>query len=224
MRVVMAADPGGQEYLDGLRLYVEALDSQMQPIEAAPLQTSDWPAAVHQVGLLIAAKAADRGILVGPTGNGEALIINRIAEARCTVCWDSRSALVARRDLDANVLAIGRELIPFDRAKRIVQTWLRRSFRPKPHHDPDRLDQRHPDRIALGNPNGRGRHLSPFFDEPIYICEHCRAEFTFDLDLFDGDRQDLIEECPVCGQENRILVEIGPDGGIRAWGDPDVSH
>jgi ribose 5-phosphate isomerase B len=224
MRVVMAADPGGQDFLDGLRLYVEALDSQVQHIEAAPLNTTDWPTAVHQVGLLVAAHAADRGILVGPTGNGEALMINRVPEVRCAVCWDSRSALVARRELDCNVLAIGRELIPFDRAKRIVQTWLRRSFKPRSHHEPAHLDHRHPDRIALGSPNGRGRHLSPFFEEPVYICEHCRAEFAFDVDLFDGASQDLIQECPVCGQENRILVEIDSDGDIRAWGDPDVSH
>jgi ribose 5-phosphate isomerase B len=220
----MAADLGGQDYLAALRQHVQSLDSQVQHIEAAPLSGDDWPKCVQQVGFLITAHAADRGILLGPTGNGEALIINRDAEVRCAVCWDVRSALVARRELDANVLAIGRELIPLERARKIVEVWLRRAFRRPSHVEPERLDHRHSDRIALGSPNGRGRHLSPFFDEPTYICDRCGAEFAFNLDLFDGDTQDVLEECPVCGQENRILIEIAKDGGIRADGDPDFSH
>jgi RpiB/LacA/LacB family sugar-phosphate isomerase len=224
MRVVMAADPAGQDYLLALCEALQELRADSEQFEVVPLTGDDWPENVRQVGFLVATRAADRGILTGPTGNGEALMINRIPEARCTVCWDVRSALAARRELNANVLAIARNHIPLPRARRIADLWLRLAFRPRTHHDPERLDQRHPDGIALGNPNGRGRHLSPFFTEQVFVCEWCRAEFTFDLDLFEGTTQDVLEECPVCGQENRILVEVSPNGDIYASGDPDVSH
>jgi ribose 5-phosphate isomerase B len=224
MRVVMAADPAGQEYLEQLRAVIEEHGWEVCDLSAEGLPSDDWPTVVLSVGSLVVSGQADRGIVIGPTGNGEALVINRMPEIRCTVCWDSRSARVARQELDANVLALSRELVPAARARRIVATWLQRSFRPSTHHEPERFERRLPDLIVLGNSNGRGRHLSPFLDEPTYICEHCREEFAFQLELLDGATQELIEECPICGQENRILVEIDAQGAIRTSGDPDVSH
>lgn len=224
MRVVMATDPGGQAYFDQLRSCVESLGCEVREVDPELLEDNDWPDCVRHAALLVASGAADRGILIGPTGNGEALIVNRIAEARCAVCWDVRSALVARKELDSNLLAIGRNLVSLDRSLRIVETWLRRPFKRNSQRGPERLDHRLPDRIALGNPNGRGNHLSPFLDEPTYVCEHCREEFAFRLDLLDGATQDLIEECPICGQENVIRIEVATDGRIDAIGDPDVSH
>lgn len=224
MRVVIAADPAGQEYLDQLRFRMEELGWEVYDLSEHGVAAHDWPAAVQSVGALVSMQKADRGIVVGPTGNGEALVVNRMPAIRCSVCWDSRSARAARQELDANVLALGRELISVQRALRIVETWLQRSFRPPTHHEPERLDRRLPDRIALGHANGRGRHLSPFLIKQTYICEHCREEFAFELDLLNGANQELIEECPVCGQENRILIEIDAEGAIHAWGDPDVSR
>jgi RpiB/LacA/LacB family sugar-phosphate isomerase len=136
MRVVMAADPAGQDYLLALCEALQELRADSEQFEVVPLTGDDWPENVRQVGFLVATRAADRGILTGPTGNGEALMINRIPEARCTVCWDVRSALAARRELNANVLAIARNHIPLPRARRIADLWLRLAFRPRTHHDP----------------------------------------------------------------------------------------
>jgi hypothetical protein len=54
-------------------------------------------------------------------------------------------------------------------------------------------------------------------DEGSYICDGCGEEIVVPLDLSAGDRQEYVEDCPVCCRPNVIHVEFEDDGSVRVW-------
>ena len=70
----------------------------------------------------------ERGIVLGGSGNGEAIVANRVRGVRCTLCWNVESARLARAHNDANVLSLGERLIGEREALEIVDVWLATPF------------------------------------------------------------------------------------------------
>ncbi|MCD6303446.1 MAG: RpiB/LacA/LacB family sugar-phosphate isomerase, partial [Planctomycetes bacterium] len=70
----------------------------------------------------------ERGIVLGGTGNGEAMVANRVRGVRCAICWDLRSARLSRQHNDANVLSLGQRMISIEAALEIVELWLATPF------------------------------------------------------------------------------------------------
>jgi ribose 5-phosphate isomerase B len=65
---------------------------------------------------------------LGGSGNGEAIVANRIAGVRCTLCWNAESARYAREHNDSNVLSIGQRLVDWETACEVVDVWLTTDF------------------------------------------------------------------------------------------------
>jgi ribose 5-phosphate isomerase B len=76
----------------------------------------------------VAAGRYDRGIILGGSGNGEAIVANRVRGIRCTLCWNVESARLAREHNDANVLSLGERLIAAEQLLPIVRVWLTTPF------------------------------------------------------------------------------------------------
>jgi ribose 5-phosphate isomerase B len=70
----------------------------------------------------------DRGIVLGGSGNGEAMASNRIKGARCALCWNVESARLARAHNEANLLSLGERLLTLEAALDIVRVWLETPF------------------------------------------------------------------------------------------------
>jgi ribose 5-phosphate isomerase B len=88
----------------------------------------DYPEFVRPVAEAVAAGKFERGIVLGGSGNGEAIVSNRIAGIRCTVCWSLDSARLARQHNDSNVLSLGERLIVQSELLPIVDAWLTTAF------------------------------------------------------------------------------------------------
>ncbi|MGH7127763.1 MAG: RpiB/LacA/LacB family sugar-phosphate isomerase, partial [Planctomycetaceae bacterium] len=88
----------------------------------------DYPPICAAVGHAVAKGDVDRGIVLGGSGNGEAMVANRVPGVRCALCWSEESALLARRHNDANMISLGRRMVPFDLAWKIVEMWLTTPF------------------------------------------------------------------------------------------------
>jgi ribose 5-phosphate isomerase B len=69
-----------------------------------------------------------RGIVLGGSGNGEAIVANRVRGVRCGVCWTEQLAIWNRSHNDGNVLSMGQRTITSDEALKIVRTWLSTEF------------------------------------------------------------------------------------------------
>ena len=88
----------------------------------------DYPLFIRPVAESVARGDHDRGIVLGGSGNGEAIVANRVRGIRCTLCWNVESARLGRSHNDANVLSLGERMMSEDVMKEIVRTWLDTPF------------------------------------------------------------------------------------------------
>jgi ribose 5-phosphate isomerase B len=70
----------------------------------------------------------ERGIVLGGSGNGEAIVANRVRGVRCGLCWNEQTATWNRAHNDGNCLSIGQRTVSPDEAVKIVKTWLTTDF------------------------------------------------------------------------------------------------
>ncbi len=70
----------------------------------------------------------DLGIVLGGSGNGEAMAANKVKGVRCALCWSEETAKLAKEHNNANVLSIGQRQISEELAIKIVDTWLNAEF------------------------------------------------------------------------------------------------
>ena len=88
----------------------------------------DYPLFIRPAAEAVARGECERGIVFGGSGNGEAMVANKVHGVRCALCWSEESARLSRQHNDANVLSIGERLIPEDLALTIVRIWLETGF------------------------------------------------------------------------------------------------
>ena len=76
----------------------------------------------------MADKKADLGIVLGGSGNGEAIAANKVPGVRCGLCWDLWSARMTKTHNNANCIALGARVVSEELALEIVATWLDEAF------------------------------------------------------------------------------------------------
>lgn len=88
----------------------------------------DYPDFIRPVAEAVARGAFERGIVLGGSGNGEAIVANRVPGVRCGLCWNEQVAIWNRSHNDGNVLSLGARTISEEEALKIVRTWLDTAF------------------------------------------------------------------------------------------------
>src|SRR5205823_14196457 len=88
----------------------------------------DYPLFIRPAAEAVARGECERGIVLGGSGNGEAIVANKVKGIRCAVCWNLESARLSRMHNDANVLSLGQRLITLEMALEIVKVWLSTRF------------------------------------------------------------------------------------------------
>lgn len=128
MRIAIGADHAGfvlkQHVAGTLRRLGHDVDDRGTHSEA-PV---DYPPICADVARLVASGRADRGIVIGGSGNGEQMTANKIAGIRAALCNDLYTARLSRAHNDANVLAMGGRVVAFGLAEEIVALWLETPF------------------------------------------------------------------------------------------------
>ena len=88
----------------------------------------DYPLYIRPAAEAVAKGECDRGIVFGGSGNGEAMVANKVRGVRCALCWNEQVAALSRQHNDANVLSLGERVIPEDVALAVVRVWLTTPF------------------------------------------------------------------------------------------------
>jgi ribose 5-phosphate isomerase B len=88
----------------------------------------DYPPICAAVGRTVVEGRADRGIVLGGSGQGEAIAANKVHGVRAALCNDLYTARLSREHNDANVLAIGARVVAPALATEILATWLTTAF------------------------------------------------------------------------------------------------
>ena len=139
MRIAIGADHAGfllKQHLIGTlrRLGHEVADFGTHGEEAV-----DYPPICADVGRAVASGAADRGVVVGGSGQGEQMAANKVRGVRAALCNDLYTARLSRQHNDANVLAMGGRVVAPGRADEILALWLEAAFEGGRHQR--RVDQ-----------------------------------------------------------------------------------
>lgn len=128
MRIALASDHAGYRYKQRLAVLLAGWGHEVVDFGAHSEEPSDYPAFVRPAALAVARGECDRGVVLGGSGNGEAIVANRVRGVRCTLCWSVESASLARQHNDANVLSLGQRLVAENELEAIVRTWMDTAF------------------------------------------------------------------------------------------------
>lgn len=128
MRIAIGSDHAGFTYKQRLTTLLRERGHEVVDFGTDSPRPVDYPKYIRPVAEAVARGEYERGIVLGGSGNGEAIVANRVVGVRCTLCWSLESARLARLHNDGNVLSLGERLIPFDEAVAIVEVWLATPF------------------------------------------------------------------------------------------------
>ena len=128
MKIAIGSDHAGFQYKDKTRDFLESLGHNVTDFGTHSEEPVDYPLFIRPVAEAVARGEFDRGIVLGGSGNGEAMVANRIKGIRCALCWNADSARLGRQHNDSNVLSLGQRMMSLETALQLVQIWLETPF------------------------------------------------------------------------------------------------
>ncbi len=128
MRIAIGSDHAGFRYKEEIKTLLSSLGHEVEDFGTDSTESVDYPRFCRPVAEAVVRGDADRGIVLGGSGNGEAMAANRVKGARCALCWSLETARLGREHNDANVLSIGERMIPLELALEIVRIFLDTPF------------------------------------------------------------------------------------------------
>jgi len=128
VRIGVASDHAGFRYKTLAAQHLRGLGHEVLDFGTSSEDPVDYPDVIRPLAAAVAGGKLDRGVVFGGSGNGEAMVANRLRGVRCAVSWDRESARLSRAHNDANVLSLGQRLVPKDELLAIVDTWLQTPF------------------------------------------------------------------------------------------------
>jgi len=128
LKIAIASDHAGFDYKEKIRSYLARNGHDVKDFGTYSSERCDYPDFVRPAAAAVARGEFDRGIVLGGSGNGEAMVANRVRGIRAGVVWNIESARLSREHNDANVLSLGQRMIPEDDLLEIVRLWLDTPF------------------------------------------------------------------------------------------------
>jgi len=128
MKIAIGSDHAGFRYKEKIKTFLQELGHQVTDFGTDSEAPVDYPLFIRPVAFAVAAGEAERGVVLGGSGNGEAMAANRVKRVRCALCWNVESARLARQHNDANMLSLGQRLLTEEMALEIVRVWMETPF------------------------------------------------------------------------------------------------
>ena len=142
MKIAIASDHAGFAYKERIKGYLAESGHEVRDFGTTSAAPVDYPVFIRPAAEAVARGECERGIVLGGSGNGEAIVANKVRGIRCALCWNEQTAEWARQHNDANMLSLGQRTISREMAVEIVRIWLETPFE----------GGRHARRVALIEP------------------------------------------------------------------------
>ncbi len=160
MRVVIGSDHAGYQLKGHVAAHVSALGHEVEDVGTFSEQPVDYPPICADVARRVVS-GGGTGIVIGGSGQGEAIAANKVRGARAALCHDEYTARFARRHNDANLLSLGARVVALELALDIVDVFLATGFDGGRHvariRELTAIEDQEADRSV---PGGRGTGLS----------------------------------------------------------------
>ena len=128
MKISIGSDHAGFRYKEKIKGMLKEMGHEVLDFGTDSEEPCDYPLFIRPAAEAVTRGTADRGIVLGGSGNGEAITANRIAGIRCGLCWNEQVAKWHRLHNDGNVLSLGQRTISEEEALHIVRVWLETPF------------------------------------------------------------------------------------------------
>ncbi|HEV7869364.1 MAG TPA: ribose 5-phosphate isomerase B [Chthoniobacteraceae bacterium] len=128
MKIALGSDHAGFAYKERIKMLLAELGHEVRDFGTDSPQPVDYPRFIRPAAEAVTRGECVRGIVLGGSGNGEAIVANKVRGVRCGLCWSLETARWAREHNDANVLALGERTIAIGLALEIVRVWLATEF------------------------------------------------------------------------------------------------
>jgi ribose 5-phosphate isomerase B len=128
MKIAIASDHAGFRYKGIVAAHLRSTGHEVIDFGTDSETPVDYPDFIRPAAESVANGKADLGIVLGGSGNGEAIVANKVHGIRCAVCWNEESARLGKQHNNANVISFGERMVSEEMAIRIVDTWLRTEF------------------------------------------------------------------------------------------------
>lgn len=128
MRIAIGSDHAGYKYKELIRGWLSNEGHEVVDCGAYSDERCDYPDFVGPAAKALADGEVERAIVLGGSGNGEAMVANRFKGVRCALCWNEQTAIWGREHNNANCIAIGERTVDGKLCLRIVQLWLETPF------------------------------------------------------------------------------------------------
>jgi len=128
MRLALGCDHAGFQLKEELKRFLEEAGHEVLDLGTDSEEAVDYPRFCAEAARAVVDGRADRGIVLGGSGQGEQIVANKVSGVRAALCNDLHLAELARRHNDANVLAMGGRIVAPAFAKEIVKLWLETPF------------------------------------------------------------------------------------------------
>ncbi len=128
MKIAMASDHAGFAYKEKIKAYLLKKGHEIVDFGTDSEERCDYPDFVAPAAGAVANGECAKGIILGGSGNGEAMAANRIRKVRAAVCWNTESAKLASSHNDANIISLGQRMMDEKTAYDIIDAWLSTPF------------------------------------------------------------------------------------------------
>ena len=126
--IAIGSDHAGFKYKEAIKTMLLSDGYSVRDFGTHSETPSDYPDFIRPVAEAVARGEYERGIVLGGSGNGEAIVANRVKGVRCGLCWTEQVAIWNRSHNDGNVLSLGQRTISEAEALKIVKVWLNTEF------------------------------------------------------------------------------------------------
>lgn len=138
MKIFFASDHAGFKLKEVLKEYLAGLSYEIKDFGAfAYDENDDYPDFIRQVAEAVANDPErSRGIILGASGQGEAMVANRFKNVRAAVYYGGPTDIIklSRDHNDANILSLGARFLSEKEAKNAVKLWLETKFSGEERH------------------------------------------------------------------------------------------
>ncbi len=128
MKIALASDHAGFHYKEKIKEFLQQKGHEVKDFGTHSEVSMDYPLTIGPAAQAVSLGQCEGGIVLGGSGNGEAMVANRFAKVRCALCWNEDSARLAKQHNNANMLSLGQRMMSLEKALTLVDIWLTTAY------------------------------------------------------------------------------------------------
>jgi ribose 5-phosphate isomerase B len=128
MKIAIGCDHAGFPYKEQIIQHLSKRGIQVRDFGTDSVDAVDYPDYIRPAAQAVADGSCDKGIVLGGSGNGEAISANKVRGIRCALCWNEQTAIWSKSHNDANMISMGARTLPINLALKVVDLWLDTEF------------------------------------------------------------------------------------------------